>query len=317
MPKLTGPTAPHIVAVDVGNASTTAVVSGAVAAHFPSFVARFGVGSYAGDAVLRRDGGHITWDGQHAFIGCDALRIAGYDSLLAALPEGDAHQRYTAPASIMTLLAAIGSAIPEPEYLSIALGTGVPKSVEPHAASIGKALTGRYDFVHHGRPRRIDIVTCQVFVEASQVHRLLTPAQRAGDVAIHDLGGRTYGVHGVSDGAYRGGRSYPLGMDVILDGISGISTDPGARLETLRALAANPKHDPALRRQIVAGLRDAIKVAAVKSPLARVRSHVVIGGAAWALAEALRAEYSGADVVVPDYAAAANALSYAAAMEAK
>lgn len=317
MPKLTGPTAPHIVTVDVGNASTTAVVGGKIAAHFPSFIARFGVGAYTGDPVRRTDGGHISWKGQHAAIGCEALRHPGYDTLLAALPEGEAHQRYTAPASIMTLLTAIGSAIPEAEYISVILGTGVPKSVEPHAATIARALTGAYDFTHHGRQRRIEIVECRVFVEASQVHRLLTPEQRRGDVAIHDLGGRTYGVHGIADGAYRGGRSYPLGMDLILDGINGISTDPAARLETLRALSANPKHDPALRRQIVGELREAIKVASVKSPLARVQTHVVIGGAAALMAEALKAEYPAARIAALPDAIAANALSYAAAMEVR
>lgn len=312
------PLDPIIVGVDPGNATTTVASGGKIRAFFPSLRATVGVGPYNGMPVISTDGGHISRAGSHAVIGCPALDEMGADTLLRALPEDRAHERYTSAATLDTLLVAIGCAFPEPECIGVALGIGMPSSLaSQHGESVAASLKGAYDFVHQGRKRRIIFDTVRVFAEGREAIRLLTPAQMIGPVAIHDIGGRTYNLNVYRNGGHVKGDALALGIDKLLDRVPSASPTPVIRWSLMNDLRTKPKSHPAIRKDLAALLFEAVLTWEGKYTLESAVRHVVIGGGAFALAPVLERRYPNSNVIVlgGDRSEQINALTYAKAIE--
>lgn len=317
MTKTKPPYEPIIVGLDVGNATTTVATDGKVRAFFPSFRATVGVSAYTGLPLVKTTGGHISRAKHHAVIGCDALDEPGADTLLRALPEDRAHERYTSDATIDTILVALGSAFPEPHTIGVRLGMGMPVSIAAaHGGHVAQRLKGAYDFTHQGRERRVIFDEVRIFGEGQEAHRLLTPAQLAGPIAIHDIGGRTYNLSVYRDGALRWSSSMDLGIDVLLNRVPGVSPSPSVRWTLMNELRANLKAHAQVRKDLGGLLLETVITWENKVMLESAVRHIVIGGGAAFLAPVLKGRYNKDVITLGDAGSERiNALSYAKAME--
>lgn len=289
---MTTTTRPINVAVDPGNATVVALTDRA-AVFFPSFVASVGVSAYDGPPLAGTDYHHITRANRHSVIGAAAIDWPGADTLLnAALPPHRAWERYTSPRSVDAALAAICALLPDQPAV-VKLATGLPSTLMDAAYQVQAALTGQHDLTYNGTRRTVVVTETKVYAETLEAARLLTPTQRIGKVAIHDLGGRTWGVASLRAGK---ARAFDFGTDRLLDAC-GVSTDPAIRWHILQEMRQSAKAHTPLRKALAGVVGDVLTVIEEKVPLDIADRHVLIGGLAPLVAPMLTTRYKGAEVV--------------------
>ncbi len=309
------PLQPVTVAGDMGNATTSVAVDEKVV-FFPSVVAEFGVKRFAGMSASA--GGtyhHISYKGRHAVIGLDALEMPGYDTILNDTNEPQ--KRYTDDTSIMCFLAGLSALYPDAETLGVNLATGAPLSIyEAHAAEIIAAYRGAHEYEYNGRPRRALIEDVKIFGEGREAWRLLTPEQRTGNVALHDLGGKTWNTLLFADGVLRAHRTFELGTERLLDEIAAVPRDPARRWAIQSRMRKDPRAHPEVREAMAVVIGQALRVIENKVNLPRAQKHALIGGGAFHLPEPLKLRYPGTQVITLNgkQPEVVNALAYAKAM---
>jgi hypothetical protein len=303
---------PRVIAVDAGNATTTALTPEA-AAFFPSFVATRGVRPFAGRAAAGYH--HLTWEGQHYLVGDAAIAHGRTETLLAELDPARAHLRYTEPASVVTMLAAICAVCPEQHITIDVLSTGAPQGFsDQQRAVIAAGLTGAYTLAYNGQPRRVEVRAVRVLLEAWGLLALLPDSSGYG--VIHDVGGRTWQPVPYRDGAALGTpRSWDEGADRILD-LAGVNSDPAARWELLGELRRSPKAHPEIRAAIAAQVNALLDEKQRRVNLAAATRHTVAGGLAPVLVPILKDRYKAATVAaISEAPERANAAAYLAAAQ--
>jgi len=308
------PYAPIIIGADIGNATTSVARPDGTAAFFPSVITTMGVRAYDG---LRNVAGttrhHISYQGRHAVIGADAFEMHGYDTILNEAAEP--HVRYLDEASLLCFLAGVSAAFPDAETVGVRLATGAPLSLyEAWGAEIAKRYQGTHDYCYNGSPRRVIVGEVRVYGEGREALRLLPAAQRAGNVAVHDLGGKTWNVLLFKDGALRAARTFDMGSERLLDEVPAVSKDAAARWALQADLRRNPKAHPAIRAELERVISAALDQIERKVALPKADRHALLGGGAAHLPAVLRRRY-GAPVVTlnGDAPEGANALAYALA----
>lgn len=306
MTALAAPAATKKIGNDTGNATTTVADAAGNTAFLPSFVAK----------TRRAANATITYKGIHYVIGADALEVPGHDSLMAeSLTEDKAYLRYLEDRSFAAFLAGVSALYPDEPSLDVDLGTGLPISLyEPHGDMVARRFNGTHEYAHFGRPRAITI-RARVFGEGLEVLRLLPPEQRMGRIAVHDIGGRTYGIALFNDRALKSRRSYDAGIDRLLGDIAIISNDPGARWHIQCEMRRNPKAHPELRAELAQSIADHLAVAEGKQRLPDADRHIVIGGGATIGAGVIKARYGKPVIVLDkDEPQSVNARAFAAAI---
>lgn len=310
------PLQPIIVAGDVGNATTSVAVDDRQVIFFPSAIAEFEVGPFEGMSQSIGSGyHHVSYRGRHAVIGVEAMELSGSDTLLNDTREPQ--KRYTDDISVMCFLAGVSALYPNAETLGVSLATGAPLSLyQAHGAEIIATYHGVHEYIYNGQPRRALIEDVRVFGEGRESWRLMTPEQRAGNVALHDLGGKTWNVLLFTDGVLRSHRTFDLGVERLLDKIAMVPRDPGRRWAIQSQMRKDPKAQPELRAELARVVAGALRVIENKVNLPRAQKHALIGGGALHLPEPLRARYPGSQVFTingkqPEIV---NALAYVRAM---
>lgn len=299
---------------DLGNATVSvATVDGSVV-FFPSFVATMGVRTYSGKGNARRH--HISMDGINVLVGVDAIDAIGTDTLMAdAYTAQDAFTRYLDMPSLYALLAGVAAAASE-DHLTVNLGTGAPLSIfEPHGETIAAHFRRRFDFTYNGRDRSVTFANVQVYGEGMEAIRLLPEAQQAGNVAIHDIGGRTWNTLLFKDGALRAYRTHDLGVERLLSSLPAlVSTDSAVRWAMQAEMRANAKSHPDVRVAMAEVVKRALKTIERKVNLPAADRHVLLGGGAVYLPAVIKAVYNKPVLTLNDKAPeAANAIAYAKA----
>ena len=221
------PLDPTIIGADIGNATTCIARPDGAASFFPSIVAELGVRPYDGMSKIQTDRHHITYKGRHAVIGADAFELHG-DTILNE--TGELHARYVDQVSLMCFLAGIAAAYPTADVVGVQLATGAPLSIyEAHGGEIAAMYQGTHEFTYNGHARRVIVDKVRVYGEGREAWRLLTEEQRRGNVAIHDVGGKTWNVLLFRDGALKASRTYDWGTERLLDSVTALSRDAGTR----------------------------------------------------------------------------------------
>lgn len=309
-------TATARIGIDIGNATCTAT-NGERSVFFPSIYATTRRG-YVGVGTTASDRHHIAYNGTQYVIGAGALELPAYDSLLnEALPKDRIYERYLADQSFAALLAGVSALYPDTQHLDITLGSGAPLSVyEPHGAAIAARYKGQHEYGYMGRPRTLTIRDAAIFGEGLEVMRLLTPDQIAGKVALHDIGGGTWGEALYFNGEMLRRKAYNAGIDLLMGDITAISGDTGARWAIQSEMRRNPKSHATIRKAIEQAIIDTLKVIEGKYPLTQADRHVVCGGGAFYAANIIKARYGKPVIVVNKEAPeAANAMAYLKAIE--
>lgn len=302
---------------DIGNATTSIANADGALAFFPSFVAAINVRPYQGATRIKTDRHHISIDGINAIVGADAIDIYGHDTLMAdAYSAQDAYKRYLEPSSLYALLAGISTAYPDADDLNVNLGTGAPLSIfEPHAEAIRTHYLRSFAYAYNGHARRVTFTDVQIYGEGMEALRLLPANLRTGNVAVHDLGGRTYNVILFKNGARRAEKTFDLGIDRLLGSIPSVSNDPGARWAIQSDMRTNKKAHTAIRQAMESATHQAIGQIERKVNLPAADRHVLLGGGAVYLKDVLKSKYGKPVIVLNDKAPeAANAIAYARAI---
>lgn len=307
------PATPAIVAVDPGNATTTAISADGRAVFFPSFVASRGVRPFAGR--VSEGYHHLSYQGREYLVGDAALSHGRYETLLAEMDAGRAWERYIDRLSVVTLLTAICAATDAP---TVELATGAPQSFEDATlAAIGSKLTGTYEVIYNGQPRTITIRAARVYREAASLLGLISDL--AGYGIVHDVGGRTWQPVPYRDGRMLGTpRSWDEGTDRLLD-LAGVNTDPGARWALVAEMRRNVKAHPAIRESIAGAVNALLDEKNRRINIDAADRHIVAGGLAPVLVPILQARYRGKRVeAISERPEASNAIAYLkAAMEVR
>lgn len=307
------------IGADIGNATVSVASSDGNVVFFPSFVATTRR-PYQGMGAVTTSRHYITYKGINYVIGADALELPGHDSLMAeSLTEDEAYKRYLADRSFAAFLAGVSALYPECATLNINLGTGAPLSIyEPWGQTIRERYVGAHEYAYMGRPRSISIQSASVFGEGAEALRLLPTTQQLGKIAIHDIGGRTYGVVFFNDGTLKRGRAFDAGIDRLFSDIAIISSDPGARWNIQGEMRRNPRAHPAIREELNRSLVDTLATIEAKLALPQADRHVLIGGGATYAAPVIKARYNKPVIIVNKEAPeSANALAYAKAIEVR
>lgn len=312
------PLDPAIIGADIGNATTSLVTGGKVVAFFPSVISTSGVRAYEGlSKIAGTTRHHITYKDKHALIGADAMELGGATILKET---GAPHDRYIEPVSLLCLLAGVSAAFPDADQLAIRLATGAPISLyEAHGESIAAFYRGAHEYIYNGHRRRLDIEEVCVYGEGREALRLLPPARRRGNIAVHDLGGKTWNVLLFKDGALKTSRTFPFGTERLLDDISRhVSKEPAERWEFQAELRRNPKAHPKARAALEAAIAERLDEIEQKVALPKAEQHAAMGGGAIYLPGVLKQRYKvPAAMLNGDTPEATNALAYALAMAGK
>lgn len=308
------PYEPIIIGADIGNATTSIATPGGVAAFFPSVITRMGVKPYQGISKIATTRHHITYAGRHAVIGADALEMHGHDTLLAENAE-QPQKRYTDEESFLCFLAGVSAAFPTAEAVGVKLATGAPLSVfEAYGAEIGRRYQGTHEYSYNGHARRVIVDRVHVFGEGREAWRLLTDDQRRGNVAVHDLGGKTWNVLLFKDGALRAARTFDMGTERLLDDVDAMPNDAAVRWAMQAEMRASPKAHKAIRASIEASLAEYLAFIERKVALPKADRHALIGGGAVYLPAALERRYQAPALILNGNAPeSVNALAYALA----
>lgn len=312
-PKSNGPLEPITVGVDVGNATTSVATAAGVVAFFPSVLTTFGVGPYGGLSKISTSQHHIAYGDTRAIIGADAFEMQGAYTLLRE--GGNAHERYTDEPSLLCFLAGISAAFPEADTLGIRLATGAPLSLfEAYGADIARRYQGAHEYQYNGHARRVVVERVTVYGEGREAWRLLTSEQRRGNVAIHDVGGRTWNVLFFKDGNLKRYETFNMGVDRLLNTVPAVARDAGLRWDLQVELRQNAKAHAGLRRELDRAVTEALKVIERKLALPQAGLHCVMGGGALYLAAPLKARYGKPVLTIGgDAPETANARAYALA----
>ena len=310
-----GPFDPITVGVDIGNATTSVATAAGVLAFFPSVLTTFGIGPYDGlSKVAGTIRHHVDYGDMHAVVGADAFDMYGADTLLA---EGEqAQSRYTDPASFLCFLAGISASFPLADTVAVNLATGAPLSVyETRRAEIVTRYRGRHTYGYNGHERTVIVNTVQVYGEGREAMRLLTPEQRRGNIAVHDVGGRTWNVLFFRDGALKRSQTFNLGTDRLFDTIStSAPRDAAVRWEMQAEMRANPKSHAPIRKALEKAALDALAIIERKLALSQADMHCLMGGGALYLPGPIKFRYGKPVTTLNgDAPEAANALAYAIA----
>lgn len=309
------PLQPVNVAGDMGNATTSVAIDDK-AVCFPSVVAEFGVKRFSGmSQSVGSTYHHISYKGRHAVIGLDAMEMPGYDTILNDTAEP--HKRYTDETSIMCFLVGLSALYPDAETLGVNLGTGAPLSLyEAYGGEIAAAYRGVHEYEYNGRPRRALIEDVRIYGEGREAWRLMTPEQRQGNVALHDLGGKTWNTLLFADGVLKSHRTFDLGTERLLDQVAAMPRDPARRWAIQAQMRKDPKAYPEVREAMAGVIGAALRIIENKVNLPRAHRHALIGGGAYHLPDPLRARYPGTQVITMNgkQPEVVNALAYAKAM---
>lgn len=305
------PYEPVIIGADIGNATTSIARPDGAAAFFPSVIAD-STRAYDGMSKIATDRHHVTYKGQHAVVGLDAFEMHG-DTILneTAAP----HARYVDETSLLCFLAGIGAAFPTTDTVGVRLATGAPLSIyEAHGAEIAALYQGTHEFTYNGHARHVIVERVTVHGEGREAWRLLTTEQRRGNVAVHDVGGKTWNVLLFKDGALKAFRTYDYGTERMLDDVPAISRDAATRW----AIQAEMRRDPKARADVRTALdkvisRTLVRIEA-KVALTQAHRHALMGGGAVYLQNAIKARYNAPTLMLGGKAPeGANALAYALA----
>lgn len=306
------PLEPVVIGADIGNATTSIARADGAAAFFPSIIADIGVRPYDGMTKITTDRHHITYKGAHAVVGVDAFELHG-DTILNE--TGEPQDRYMSEASLLCFLAGVSAAYPQADTVGVRLATGAPLSIyEAHGAEIAKFYQGQHEYSYNGHERRIVVERVTVYGEGREAWRLLAEEQRRGNVAIHDVGGKTWNVLLFKDGALKTLRTYDLGTERLLDDVTSLSRDAATRW----AVQAEMRRDPKAHADVRAALDRVIARALVrieaKVALGAAHRHALMGGGAVYLQGAIKARYGVPTITLGGKAPeSANALAYAMA----
>lgn len=312
------PLEPIVIGADIGNATTSIARADGTAAFFPSVLTTHALGAYDGMPISGTSRHHIdyeTRDGTlHAVVGADALEMNGAETILNETAA--AHVRYTEDVSLLCFLAGVSAAFPEASTVAVRLATGAPISLfEAHGAEIAQRYQGEHRYRYNGRERRVVVEGVQVLGEGREAWRLLTAEQRRGNVAIHDVGGKTWNVLLFKDGALKAARTFDYGTERLLDAVPLAPKGPIERWALQTDLRRNPKAQQAVRAQIERAISAALDVIDRKVALPQAHRHALIGGGAIYVAPLLKRRYSAPTVTLNGEAPeSANAVAYAMAM---
>lgn len=305
------------IGADMGNATVSVASATGRIVFFPSFYARTRR-PYQGTGEVNPNRHHITYQGTNYVIGIDALDLPGHDSLMAeALSEDKAHQRYLSDHSFAAFLAGVSALHPDADQLTIRLGTGAPLSVyEAQNEALRHRYIGTHEYAYLGRPRTLTVIDARVFGEGIAATSLLTPDQMAGNVAVHDIGGRTYGVIFFKNGTMKPpARAFDGGIDRLFNDIPIVSSDPGARWYIQHEMRRGKGHAD-LRREINQSIADMLATIETNMRLDLADRHVILGGGAVYAAPIIKARYKKPVIVLnEDAPESANAIGYAKAVE--
>lgn len=313
------PYEPIIIGSDIGNATTTVVARGASGARtsfFPSFVTDLEVGSYEGLSKIATTRHHISYEGSNALVGADALDSMGAVTLLSAFDQADAWKRYTHARSLWCFLAGISAAFPQADTLGVRLATGAPLSIyQAHGDAIRRRYLGEHRYSYNGHARRVVVEDVKVYGEGREALRLLPETERAGRVAVHDIGGRTWNVLLFKDGDLIGSQTFDVGVDRLLDRVKAMPVDPGARWTIQAEMRANAKAHPAIRAELERLIVQALGVIELKVRIDKAERHALLGGGALLLPALIKRRYSASAAVLNgDAPESANAHAYALAL---
>lgn len=305
------PYEPVIVGADIGNATTSIARPDGVVSFFPSVYTR--ARPYEGLTKIATTQHHISYKGRYVVVGADALEMPRAQTLLAE--TGEAHKRYTDDQSFMCFLAGVSAAFPTTDTVGVRLATGAPLSIfEAHGAEIAQRYQGTHEYTYNGHARRVVVERVQVFGEGREALRLLPEAERAGNVAVHDLGGKTWNVLLFKDGLLRAFRTFEAGTERLLDEIPAVSGDPAERWALQAEMRKNPKAYPAIRAELDRVINFQLEDIERKVALPRADRHALIGGGAVYLSGVLRARYKVPTITLNGASPeGANALAYALA----
>lgn len=309
-----GPLDPIIVGADIGNATTSIATPAGVVAFFPSVVTTLGVRAYEGLSKIVGTTFHqITYQGRHMVIGTDALEMPGADTILNETAEP--HVRYTEEVSLLCFLAGLSAAFPLTDTLAVQLATGAPVSIyEAATSAIVARYQGEHRFIYNGHARRVLVERVAVFGEGREAWRLLSPEQRRGNVAIHDLGGKTWNVLLFKDGVFKAARTFDAGTERLLDDVLSVSKDPAERWALQAEMRKNPKAHAAIRAELEKRVAAELPAIERKVALPKADRHVLLGGGAVHLPAVLRRRYGVAVLTLNgESPEGANALAYALA----
>lgn len=308
------PLDPVVIGADIGNATTTIARPAGPSAFFPSVLTTHAVGSYDGMPVSGTTRHHIDYGELHAVVGADALEMHGAETILNETAA--AHVRYTEDVSVLCFLAGISAAFPDAATVGVRLATGAPLSLyEAHGAEIRARYQGEHRYHYNGRPRRVVVERVEVYGEGREAWRLLTEEQRRGNVAIHDVGGKTWNVLLFKDGALKAARTFDYGVERLLDAVPLAPRGPIERWALQAELRRNPKARPAIRAELERAIGKALDTIERKVALPQAHRHALIGGGAAYLPAVLRRRYSAPAITLNgDAPESANAVAYALAL---
>lgn len=308
------PYEPVIVGADIGNATTSIAKPDGVVSFFPSAFTWMGVRPYDGLSKIATSLHHITYNGRNYIVGNEALDMPGVDTLLAE-SGAEAHKRYLEDVSLLCFLAGVSAAFPATDTVGVRLATGAPLSIfEAWGGEIAKRYKGSHEYTYNGHKRRVVVEEVQVYGEGREALRLLKADQRGGNVAVHDLGGKTWNVLLFKDGALKTFRTFDLGTERLLDNVRAVSKDPAARWALQSEMRQNPKAHAAIRAEIEREVDAALGVIERKVALPKADRHALIGGGATYLGTPLKARYNAPSTLLNGKAPeGANALAYALA----
>lgn len=306
------PLEPVVIGADIGNATTSIARASGAAVFFPSVIADIGVRPYDGMSRIATDRHHVTYKGQHAVIGADAYELHG-DTILSE--TGEPHARYVSEAALLCLLAGVGAAYPTADTVAVRLATGAPLSLfEAHGAAIAAHFQGAHEFTYNGHARRVIVERVTVYGEGREAWRLLTDEQRRGNVAIHDVGGKTWNVLLFRDGALKSSRTFDLGVERLFDDVPAIARDAASRWALQAELRRDPKAHAAIRAALDGVVARALRRIELKVALPQAHRHALMGGGALYLQGVIKARYNAPTIVLNGKSPeGANALAYALA----
>lgn len=305
------PLEPVVIGADIGNATSSIARTDGAVAFFPSVIADTSR-PYDGMSKIATDRHHITYKGQHAVIGLDAMEMHG-DTILNE--TGEPHARYVDESSLLCFLAGISAAFPATDTIGVRLATGAPLNIyEAHGAAIAALYQGAHEFSYNGHARRVVVERATVYGEGREAWRLLTPEQRRGNVAVHDVGGKTWNVLLFKDGALKSSRTFDLGVERLFDDVPAIARDAASRWALQAKLRRDPKAHAATRAALDTVVARALKRIELKVALPQAHRHALMGGGALYLQSAIKARYNAPTIVLNGKAPeGANALAYALA----
>lgn len=314
------PYEPIVIGADIGNATTSITTAAGVASFFPSAITRTSVKAYQSMGKMTSTSRHhITYQGRHAVIGADAFEMRGYDTLLAE-NTSQPQKRYTDDESFLCFLAGVSAAFPSVDTLGVKVGTGAPLSIfEAYGADIARRYEGKHEYSYNGRNRTLIVDRVHVFGEGREAWRLLSDEHQRGNVAVHDLGGKTWNVLLFKDGILRAFRTFDMGTERILDDVEAVPTDAAVRWVVQSQMRSDPKAHKKIRAGVEAVIASFLPVIERKVALDQATRHALIGGGAVYLPAALERRYSVPAVILNGEAPeSVNALAYAlAAAEVK